>query len=231
VVFPVPLRRGRLLFPGGPRTRAVRLRPVWRQACSNPAPTTQRPWPARARVPEPAGRRERAESGHCRRLIEPATTGCGRDQIAATDPEPAGRQETKDGPATSQRAPEPAGRRERAESGHCRRLIEPATTGCGRDQVAATSMRVRSGARRATGDQGWPSNEPTRPGCGRDACAPRGRPALTHRIQGFAIQVDECSVFDVRQVSFGTCELRAPERCSARPARRTANATGRSDRA
>jgi hypothetical protein len=37
----------------------------------------------------------------------------------------------------------------------CRRLIEPATTGRCRDQVVATSMRARSGARRATGGHAY----------------------------------------------------------------------------
>jgi hypothetical protein len=106
----------------------------------------------------------------------------------ASGVEPAGRRGTRHTPATNRHAPR-RGRDDRAprehpanpasggvpESGRCRRLIEPATTGLCRNHVVAASMRARFGARRATGSRAYrqpPRNAPQ--DAGEDARAPRG---------------------------------------------------------
>jgi hypothetical protein len=48
----------------------------------------------------------------------------------------------------------------------CRRLVEPATTGLGRNRVVGASMRARSGTRLARGSRAWPRHGPA----GRGRC-------------------------------------------------------------
>jgi hypothetical protein len=86
---------------------------------------------------------------------------------------------------------ETAWRRARFE--RCRRLIEPATTNCCRDRVVAASPRARFGARTATGDHAY--HRPSRNTRRMRARTP-ALPGETGVAPGFAIQIDEYSIFE-----------------------------------
>jgi hypothetical protein len=171
-----------------------------RPGCGRGRPRSQarlvNPGPGDALVPE---RR--------RRLIEPATTGLGRNRVVAASmrARSGARRATENRANLSPQSARPGCGRGRPRSQarlanpgsedtlvpeRYRRLIEPATTGLGRNRVVAASMRARSGARRATENRANLSPQSARPGCGRGR--PRSQARLAAPGPGDALVPERC---------------------------------------